>query len=237
MKTLLLSDLHLGSPLTNNDLELALLISNKSYDRIIFNGDIFDEWEESNLYSIFTMNYRFVRTLRDIMYIKPIIYITGNHDPKKDKLQKSFPSINFCNELSINNIKIIHGNEFDKFIIKYSWLAKLLYCVHWIFERFGFDIQSFSRNILHSVGMKKEKKYYNDLVFDIEENAVYKYKNDGYNILIMGHTHLPKFVIKDNFTYVNSGDWIYNKTYIELDDQTIKLINAKTGEINKYEYT
>lgn len=236
MKTLILSDLHLGSPLSKDDLQLATLISDKSYDRIILNGDIFDIWEEKDLDTIFAMNYRFVQALKEIMYIKPVIYIYGNHDPKKDKLQKHFLAIHFCNKFSVDDMIIIHGHEFDDLIIKYSWLAKILFYMYWVAERFGLNPQACCRNVLHSISMKREKKYYNDLVFDVEENAAKKYKGEGYKILIMGHTHLPKFVTYTDFVYINSGDWIHNKTYVEIENNTYKLMDLETGEILIHEH-
>ena len=58
----------------------------------------------------------------------------------------------------------------------------------------------------------RDKKYYNDLILDVEKNAVEKYKH-----VVMGHTHFPKINKTDQHTYVNCGDWIHHGTYVEYD--------------------
>ena len=49
-------------------------------------------------------------------------------------------------------------------------------------------------------------------------------KNMGkYDIVILGHSHNPKIMEFDNGTYGNCGDWIKNRSYIELINGKIFL--------------
>ena len=62
------------------------------------------------------------------------------------------------------------------------------------------------------------KPYYDNLVLDVENAAVEKYKH-----VIMGHTHFPKTSISSTHTYVNCGDWIHHQTYVEFDGINFSL--------------
>jgi hypothetical protein len=79
------------------------------------------------------------------------------------------------------------------------------------------NIKAFFRELFYSISAKKDKKYYPDLVSDIEIKLKEKYLPYGY--VFCGHTHEPK--IFEN--YVNSGDWVHNRTYIIYEDGKITL--------------
>jgi UDP-2,3-diacylglucosamine pyrophosphatase LpxH len=218
MKTLVLSDVHLGSPLVTNKLELIALIRSSKYDRIVLNGDIFDTWEQT-FFSIILNNFDFVQSLKEVSKEKLIYYIMGNHDPDKKDLQKTFPDIVFSEKIKLNgDVLIIHGHEFDSLVTKYSWFAKLIFIPNWYFERlFHWNLKAFFRKLFYSISNKSDKKYFNKLIGDIEQQAVEKYKNEC-RYLIIGHTHTPKIVEGEECTYINCGDIIHNKTCIEFDE-------------------
>jgi UDP-2,3-diacylglucosamine hydrolase len=46
---------------------------------------------------------------------------------------------------------------------------------------------------------------------------------EGYDIIIMGHRHIPTFENIGNGIYINLGDWIDDNTYAEFDGTTIEL--------------
>ena len=50
----------------------------------------------------------------------------------------------------------------------------------------------------------------------------------------MGHTHTPEAVIwvdkNENIkTYINTGDWIQNSTYVIIKDNQVRLKNFKNN--------
>jgi len=212
MKTLVLSDIHLGSPLVNKKLEIVKLLKSNEFDTIILNGDIFDIWEES-FEGILSDNPYIVKTLKHKSKIKDIYWVIGNHDPNIDEILKIFPDIKVVHKLKMDNILIIHGDQFDNLVTKYSWIAKILYIPHWICQRiFHINIKSFSRNLFNSISNKKNKTYFNQLVGDIEKESIKYYKNQC-RYLVMGHTHVPKIVEYKECDYINFGDIIHSGTY------------------------
>lgn len=222
-KKLIISDLHLGSPLFTFESEQRILnlLRDEVYSEIILCGDILDAWEDDPD-DIVSDNNLIIEVINSISQIKPVIYIVGNHDPSTEFLSKVFPYISIVDKnkyyvFNYNTI-MIHGHEFDDLIVKYSWLARILHYVHWVCERlFKINIKAFFRNIFYSISAKIKKRYYTDLVLNVEEDAVDAYKSKCQN-LIMGHTHFPKLTYVDGFTYVNSGDWIHNNSYVEYDN-------------------
>ena len=54
--------------------------------------------------------------------------------------------------------------------------------------------------------------------------------NKGADVFIMGHTHHPEAVIwvdkhEKIKTYINTGDWIENSTYVIIKDGQVRLRN------------
>jgi len=222
MKILFLSDFHLGSPLFKSENEIFSLL-NDDYDVVFLLGDTIDTWED-DLWSIVTKNNMLLRKLNSL---PNLIIIKGNHDPDLDDLSRVFPAkeVVWSYEFEDNGKKgiVVHGDEFDHMVTKYSWIARLLWPINWLLERVGINIKAFFRETYHSLAAKREKKYYNDLVLTVEKEIVNKYK-DKYDYIVIGHTHLPKLIVQDDYVYVNCGDWIHNQTYVIYEDGNFELM-------------
>jgi UDP-2,3-diacylglucosamine pyrophosphatase LpxH len=218
MKTLIISDIHLGSPLVDKKTELMNLMKLDIYDTIILNGDIFDVWEKS-FDNILLANFDFVNLLKKISSKKIVYFLLGNHDPHISEIEKVFPNIVVLKELLIDeDILIVHGDQFDDLVIKYSWFAKLIFIPNWLCERlFHWNLKASFREFFYSIANKRDKPYYSKLVGDIENEAK-KYYENKCRYLVMGHTHTPKRVDIDNFSYINCGDIIHNKVCLEFDE-------------------
>lgn len=217
MKTLVISDIHLGSPLVDKKLEIMNLMKLEEYDTIVLNGDIFDVWEES-FDNIILDNFDFVQLIKKLAKEKTIFFIMGNHDPHMIEIEKLFPNVAVLRELLIDeDIIIVHGDMFDDLVTKYSWFAKLMFIPNWLSERlFHVNLKAFFRERF-SISGKKSKPYFGKLIGDIENEAK-KYYENKCKYLVMGHTHTPKRVDSENFSYINCGDIIHNKVCLEYDE-------------------
>jgi len=214
MKNLYLSDIHLGNPYFKYE-EIIIQLIEQDYENIFIIGDLIDVWEDS-IEHILEKHSRLISKLN---LLKNLIIIRGNHDPEIVDLQNIFPEVNICDQyVSSENFILLHGYDFDKLITKYSWLAKSFYPIQWMFERFNIDLTYFFRNLFYSISMKRKKKYYNDLVLEIEKEIVLKYNQ--YDAVIIGHTHFPKIFNTKTVKYINCGDWTHSCTYVEYDLET-----------------
>jgi UDP-2,3-diacylglucosamine pyrophosphatase LpxH len=217
MKKLFISDLHLGSPLFKKEYQITQLFNCSNYKEIYILGDVIDTWED-DLNNI-TEQYR--RLIIAINHSPAKVFILkGNHDPSVEKLKFIFHSCEVTNKIEIylgdKKVIMVHGDEFDDAIIKYSWVAKMWFPLHWLLERFGINIKGYLRELFHSIAKKKDNKHYNDIITEIEKRAVEKYKD--YSVIIMGHTHLAKMVYTSTPIYLNAGSMLVDPSCIEYDN-------------------
>jgi len=220
MKRLFLSDLHLGNPLFKYQSKLFDLLIEPYIDEIVICGDVFDIWEK-NIEQIVKDYFILISHINVLALRIPVYIIPGNHDPIISELSYIFHNCIVTNTYEYDNNIVLHGSEFDNLILKYSKLSRILGYFNWIFERFNLDLKTFFRELFYSISAKRQKKYYNDLVSEIEKSVVEKYSTH-YSTIIMGHTHMPK-IVQSDCLYVNCGDMIHNYTYIIETDKKFKL--------------
>lgn len=228
---LILSDLHLGSPLFTSEHMINNLLSSSRYSSILLLGDIFDIWE-NNLEDILKKYHHIIRTINIISNEKEVVYIVGNHDPTPIDIKSILKDVKVLNNYKFDDCIAIHGHQYDSLINKYSSIANYLFYFQWIFERLGLDFQTIFRELYHSIKAKMKKKYYNNLILDIEQTAVESYSS--YKHVLMGHTHVPK-IVEGKTSYINSGDWTHNYTYVEYNHDNVlegnfKLYYHKIGD-------
>ncbi len=124
MKTLVISDLHIGSKGCKTD-EILELLKDESYQRYILVGDIIDGWLFKKYKKFSYQHARVIRRLLKLSKHKDIIWISGNHD---EFLRKYTPieigNIKVVDEFIENGVWYCHGDKFDG-IVKMRWLGML----------------------------------------------------------------------------------------------------------------
>lgn len=234
-RTIIISDLHLGSRQSQTDKILKLLNENES-QILILNGDIIDGWAlksgskwKKNCSKIFR---KFMKRSEDGT---KVIYIRGNHD---DFLKPFVP-------FYLNNIQIVrkyvhlgldgrkyyifHGDVLDFVIMKIRWLAviggwsydlviRLNTIYNLIRKKLNLPYHSLANTIKQSV------KSAINFVSDFEKNAEALTKQKGFDVAVCGHIHQPK--LTEN--YMNSGDFCENSTCLVEDfDGNWQIIEIK----------
>lgn len=218
MKCLFISDFHLGSPLFNREYTLSRILLG-DYDKIFLVGDILDIQEES----IETITDEYYYLISLINQLENVIIIKGNHDPSMVELSKVFINATVCGNYTDDFGIVIHGDGFDKFLG--TLLYEISFKVFYVFERLGINTKMMVRNAYARILSLVKNKPLDSLLFHYEIDAVKHYGNCFDNI-VMGHSHLPKIVDCDNCKYINCGDWIHNKTYVEYIDGEFKLLGV-----------
>ena len=218
MRRLIISDLHIGSMFSKEN-DIIRLLKNETYDELILAGDIID----------FIRIPKFTKKSLDIFnYMinleKPIIYIVGNHDIAfQEFINYESSNIKFLKtyDFEDNNkkIRIEHGDDYDNFIIKWEQIMNIICFIANLIERF-----------LHLDISNYYEKYRNKQRNKINIENILK-KNTDIDIFIMGHTHKPEIIENKinnkKLIYGNTGDWIQHKSYIILENGTIKLTNIE----------
>jgi len=75
INTIIISDLHLGTPVSQGDKILKILSSD--FERLIINGDLFDNHSFSRYKK---QDWKILNNIRKLSKTKEVILVEGNHD-------------------------------------------------------------------------------------------------------------------------------------------------------------
>lgn len=217
---LIISDTHIGDIHTNKNLpklfNLLETYALKEYV-LILNGDTLD------FAKMLAFDERHKQFFKILKKFQKVIYIEGNHDWFLTGLGDVVPNIVFVKDLYLylndKMIHIIHGHQYDKSVMKFPRLTRLLIKMNkWIEHLFGFDIQHWF----------KQTAFAHKWLVEKQERRLIR-KELVANILITGHTHSACQKEINNIMYYNTGNWIENNQccYILIEDNAIFL---KQGE-------
>ena len=235
LKAIIVSDLHLGTKDSQTKDFIEFLEKNPT-ELLILNGDIVDGWALKRGSKWKNSHTKVITKLLKLSKKTKIIWVRGNHDEflndfmgmelggieiREDYILNIYenPSDDFFNKKSYY---VFHGDKIDVFITKYKWLAKIgsvgydfaLWLNRW-YNRYReyrkLPYKSISKEIKNNV--KTATNYINDF----EKEAIKMAKKNGCYGVICGHIHQPANDITDEGHYLNSGDWVENKTAILID--------------------
>jgi UDP-2,3-diacylglucosamine pyrophosphatase LpxH len=216
MKTLVISDIHIGSKGCKTE-EILELLKDESYDRYILVGDIVDGWLFVK-YKKFTYQHaRVIRRLLKLSKNKEIIWISGNHD---EFLRKYTPielgNIKVVDEFIENGVWYCHGDKYDG-IVKMHWLGvlgSLGYDLAIVIDRF---LKRFNKKTSLSKYLKDNVKAAVSFMVDFENEMVRQAKKRKCETVVCGHIHTPKDIVINEVRYLNCGDWVENCSHIVLE--------------------
>jgi UDP-2,3-diacylglucosamine pyrophosphatase LpxH len=222
MKTLIMSDLHIGSKGCQTDSILELL-KDDSYDRYILVGDIIDGWLFKKYKKFSYQHTKVIRRLLKLSKNKEIIWISGNHD---EFLRKYTPveigNIKVVDEFIEGDVWYCHGDKYDG-IIQMRWLGVLGsigYDLAIVIDRF---LKRFNKKTSLSKYLKDNVKAAVSFLIDYENEMARQAKKRKCNIVVCGHIHNPDSKIIDDVIYLNCGDWVENCSYIVLENNKFTL--------------
>jgi UDP-2,3-diacylglucosamine pyrophosphatase LpxH len=221
-KAIIASDLHLGTK-DSQAKEFIEFLEQHPTDLLILNGDIIDGWALNRGAKWKKGHTKAVSALLKISNKTKIIWIRGNHDEfLTEFIGSHFGNIEIRENYILNNYFVFHGDVIDVFITKYKWLAKIgsigydfaLWLNRW-YNRYRawrkLPYQSISQDI--KAGVKAATNYVNDFETTAIKMAA---QNRCYGV-ICGHIHQPADLHINGAHYLNSGDWVENRTAILLD--------------------
>jgi UDP-2,3-diacylglucosamine pyrophosphatase LpxH len=222
MKTLIISDLHIGSKGCQTEAILELL-KNEIYDRYILVGDIIDGWLFKKYKKFSYQHTKVIRRLLKLSKNKEIIWISGNHD---EFLRKYTPveigNIKVMDEFIEDGVWYCHGDKYDG-IIKMHWLGvlgSLGYDLAIVIDRF---LKRFNKQTSLSKYLKDNVKAAISFMVDFENEMVRQAKKRKCHTVVCGHIHNPDYKIIDDVDYLNCGDWVENCSYIVLENNKFTL--------------
>jgi UDP-2,3-diacylglucosamine pyrophosphatase LpxH len=214
MKTLAISDCHIGDPRCHNNKNIRELIGAMNYDRLVLCGDIVDFWL-ANMEEI--VQDPLLKLIEKISRGKEVIWVVGNHDYNiyKKEYNDILPNIIKCNlfETTENNknILFIHGHQVYRHE-NMSWFSKLMAKINvGLYEVFGCDLQRLGQKLC----------CYINKIDKVRRKILDKYKNK--DIIIIGHTHIVGHVLIDGRELFDIGSTAFTKTYAVIENGEVSI--------------
>lgn len=213
MRTLVISDVHLGSKGSQAS-QLLELLKEEEFDRYILVGDIIDGWLFQRYKKFSSKHTKVIQKFLKISKKKEVIWIAGNHD---EFIRKYIPleigNIKIVDEFIENRIWFCHGDKYDG-IIKLKWLG--------ILGSWGYDLAIELDRFLKKFGHKKSlSKFLKDnvksavkFITDFENEMMRQAEKRGCCVVVCGHIHKPEDKKNGKIRYINTGDWIENNSYL-----------------------
>ena len=236
VRTLFISDIHLGSKASKADFLLDFLRVHEA-ETIFLVGDIVDGWRlKRSWYWPQNCNDVVQKLLRKGRKGARIIYVPGNHDD----FMREFPGIHFGGiEVARNMIHeaadgkrylVLHGDEFDVVVRNARFIAHLGDWAYdtaialnvWIARArrlLGLPYWSFSA--WAKLQVKRAVNFIGEFQRVVAEEA----RRSNVDGVICGHIHHAVITEIDGIRYINSGDWVESCTAIaEHHDGEMELI-------------
>lgn len=225
VRTLFISDVHLGTRSAQADRLLALLRCCEA-DTIYLVGDIIDFWKvRRGLHWPQPHNDVLQKLLRKVRKGARLVLIPGNHDEVlRDYAGIRFGGIEIHQDIVHTTglgkrYIVMHGDEFDVVVRTAKWLALLgdkgyefaLWLnrpLNWVRRRFGFGYWSLSAYLKYRV--KKAVAF----IGAFEEAVASEARRRGADGIICGHIHSAADRRFHGTHYLNCGDWVESCTAV-----------------------
>jgi len=221
MRTVIVSDLHLGARNSRTDLLGELLRS--PFERLILNGDTVDCPDPGRFRSC---DWQVIELLRRVARDRELVVLRGNHDemsgPDNDRGTIRFVSRlldtpvvdEFPLEVGRRRYLVIHGHRFDS-TMNLTWVGDV---ADWCYR----GIQRGSRPLAHWV--KGASKRICGVVESVQRGAAIYARERGYEGVIAGHTHFCDDEWRDGLHYLNTGCWVdWPCSYVCVEDGRARL--------------
>lgn len=240
MNVYLASDFHLKFVEKDDDLKrrkkvISFLDSIKEdADLLILNGDIFDlwfVWKKFMIKGYFPILAKLYELTNSGIRV---VFIAGNHDFWfKGFLSKTIGIEVYENHFqeTFDGVKtyISHGDKYTSNDLRYQIFRRLIRnkFIMWVFGSLHPDCALYIGKKM-SRSSRKQKRSENKL--NLREKGLIQFaknKLQETDLVVLGHSHLPKILELKNGLYANAGDWITNYTYLSIKNGKINLHNYK----------
>lgn len=237
LRTVFISDTHLGTPGCNADLLFDFLKSIEC-ETLYLVGDIIDGWRLKRGWFWPTRHNDIVRrVLKMARKGTRVVYVPGNHDEVlRDFIGLGFGDIEIRPEaLHVTadgrRLLVLHGDEFDGVVLYQRWLAflgdhayvallKLNRAFNACRRLFGLPYWSLSAYL------KKKVKNAVEYVCRFEEAVAHAARERGADGVVCGHIHCAEIRQFGEITYYNDGDWVESCTaLVEHADGHLEILD------------
>lgn len=237
VRTVWISDLHLGTPGCQAEALLAFL-RDVECETLYLVGDIIDGWQlRRSWYWPQAHNDVVQKILRKARKGTRVVFVPGNHDEfARRYVEHNFGGVDVvedCLHLTADGRRlwITHGDLFDGVIQCAKWLAYAgdvayeftLKVNRWFNRaraRLGLPYWSLSKYL--KLKVKRAVSYVNDFEVAVAREA----RRRGADGVVCGHIHHAEMRMVDGVLYCNDGDWVESLTaLVEHADGRLEILD------------
>jgi UDP-2,3-diacylglucosamine pyrophosphatase LpxH len=228
--TLIVSDVHLGSPASLAE-DLHQLLTDSTSTRVILLGDIFSDLNFSRLTKEHWRLISFIRKLSNPKRGVEVVWVEGNHDVGVTQVMEHLIGVKVYQEYAWEwqgkKCLAMHGHQFDALYAERTpWFNGLITEVHIWIQKVPL-IRGWLPRILDKLHTR-----YQRLSTQVEDGAFRRAVQEGASYIFCGHTHAAQRSVRDFVEYWNTGSWVdVNGTYITLGEGGVELHEFKKSTV------
>jgi len=234
-RTVIVSDVHLGTPDARPDRLLEFLASIRC-ETLILNGDLLDVWQmQRGRWRWSPAKSELFRELGRLAVAgTQVAYVPGNHDECfRAFVGQTLAGVSLHRELRLTladgrRALVLHGDEFDHEIapsLPARWLGDLGYECLLRLDRLG---RRLGGDRWHGAMVRAIKTRVPGAMAHVarfEEAALAHARREGVDVIVCGHIHHAALRERDGVTYANSGDWVEGSSaLVEHADGTLDVL-------------
>ncbi len=241
-RLLVISDLHLGNPVCDAKREITEFLDYavETGSSVCVNGDGLDIVQTS-----------FPRIARDAPEVFSrfkkvtdnggrVYYVIGNHDLPLEYFFENWGFIRvvpFLNVISGDRrIHVEHGHLYDPFYLAARWvytiatslaglILKIFPSAYKLWVTYEENDQTPYSRRTNQKGIQGEHRNFIEAAEEI--------LGRGFDTVVFGHTHHPGLIeLEDSQCYVNTGSWLLEPKFAEIEDGRIALRSWTNGAIH-----
>jgi len=198
-------------------------------DRLVILGDLFDFWFEYT-YTAPKEHYQVLFLLSELVSQGiQIDYVSGNHDFWLDDFFETQMKIKLHRDEFETNyggkrFYLIHGDGLAAGDRAYRILKRIFRNKFniWLYRKLPADFAYALARKVSGSSREHTSKRENDFLSDYRNYAVNKLR-DRFDVVVIGHLHIPSYEETEHGLYINSGDFIEHFSYVKVTDDKISL--------------
>lgn len=223
--TLIISDIHLGSPVSRAK-DLCRALRSWSFQRLIILGDLFDNTRFARLNK---HHWKLLHELREIrrQSTGEVLWVAGNHDevvlqPVARMLEAEVLGDDDFLRFTVGTRQYIamHGHQFDRHVAEYPVRAHVAGTLYLLIQQ-----ADMMRDKRISRWVKQRSKELLKVAEEVAQQASCFAKTYGADTIVCGHVHLATQQVINGIQYINSGCWTETPaTLVSIDESGAHLM-------------
>lgn len=199
LKYLIVSDIHLSSPVSRSD-KATEILEKYEPEVLIINGDLIDS---EHLTRLKKHDWAFLTQVRKLTKRHRVVVVKGNHDGGILDFLGELLGLDIVShfdfEIGVKKYHVVHGDRFDNWTSEKPFITEFASSVYYWFQKFGGRKQRIALFLKHHT-----KKFLR--CTDKVKLLSFEYcKKHGFDGLIAGHTHFAEHEVTEGVEYWNSG--------------------------------